>query len=97
MEPRVEPRGAQPAEEGGPQKEWKPGQDQRVVPERGLMEGGRRAGRESLGCGPGVAPTSSIRQVSPELGPPWRECWLDLQRLETLNGLSNGPHHAPIV
>ena len=75
MEPGVEPRGAQPAEEGGPQPEWKPGQDQRVVPERGLMEGGRRAGRESLGCGPGVGPRSFIRQASPELGPPWREGW----------------------
>lgn len=97
MEPGVEPREAQPAEEGGRQPEWEPGQDQRVVPEQGLMEGGRRAGRESLGCGPGVAPTSSIRQVSPERGPLWREGWLDLQRLESLNRLSNGPHPAPIV
>lgn len=38
MEPGVDPREAQPAEEGGRQPEWEPGQDQRVVPERGLME-----------------------------------------------------------
>lgn len=100
MEPGVEPREAQPAEEGGRQPEWEPGQDQqdqRVVPERGLMEGGRRAGRESLGCWPGVAPTSSIRQASLERGPPWREGWARPSEAGKLERLSNGPHPAPIV
>ena len=79
MEPGVEPREAQPEEEGGRQPEWEPGQDQRVVPERGLMEGGRRAwdaGQESLPHPPSARSAQSEARSGGRAG-------LDLQRLES--------------